>query len=332
MSKKSFFTGPFAPMCESYVAQKRASGLDYDQQAKLLRLFDNFCKGYEIKNYKITKEIALTWCKKRPNEADATRYGRVGEMQRFAQYLCQQGYPSYLLPALPKCGEQHVPYIFSVEELRRIFERLDTLAPTNLSPNRHLTMPLLFRMLYGCGLRISEALALLKSDVDLKDGLLHIRHGKNDRERIVPMSASLTEECRKYAQTVHKNTADSIPFFYTKEWSPYSKSAIGKFFRGILWDVGIPYRGKQLGPRVHDIRHTFCCHNIQKWAETGVPIYSKLLILSRYLGHSSISSTQYYLRLTAQAFPHIRDICEKELGGMYAPFSLAMGSEGLQDD
>ena len=56
-------------------------------------------------------------------------------------------------------------------------------------------MPLLFRMLYGCGLRISEALALLKSDVDLKDGVLHIRHGKNDRERIVPMSVSLTEEC-----------------------------------------------------------------------------------------------------------------------------------------
>ena len=55
MSKKPFFTGPFAPICESYVTQKRASGLDYDQQAKLLRLFDNFCKGYEIKNYKITK-------------------------------------------------------------------------------------------------------------------------------------------------------------------------------------------------------------------------------------------------------------------------------------
>ena len=91
MSKKPFFTGPFAPICESYVAQKRASGLDYNQQAKLLRLFDNFCKDYEIQSYTITKEIALTWCKKRPNEADATRYSRVSEMQRFAQYLCKQG-------------------------------------------------------------------------------------------------------------------------------------------------------------------------------------------------------------------------------------------------
>jgi len=77
--------------------------------------------------------------------------------------------------------------------------------------------------------------------------------------------------------------------------------------------------------------HTFCCHNIQKWAEARLPIYSNLLILSRYVGHTSISSTQYYLRLTAQAFPHIMDICEKNLGGMYAPFDLAMESEGLQD-
>lgn len=332
MNEKRYFTGPFAPLCEAFVVQKRASGLDYTQQAMLLRMFDNFCKGYEVQNYTITKEIATAWCKKRPNEKDITRHGRVGEMQRFAQYLCRQGYSSYLLPALPKRGETHTPYIFSTEELHHIFQRLDALAPTNASLNRHLTMPLLFRMLYGCGLRISEALSLLKGDVDLDNGVLHIRHGKNGCERLVPMSGTLTEECRKYMRSVHQTTSDSIPFFYTKTWTPYSKSTIEKFFRSILWDVGIPYRGTQLGPRVHDLRHTFCCHNIQRWAEDGLPIYSNLLVLSRYLGHTSISATQWYLRLTAQAFPHIRDICEKGLGGMYAPFDLAMESEGMQDD
>lgn len=329
MSKDCYFTGPFAPMCEAFVAQKRASGLDYTQQAMLLRMFDNFCKNYEIQNYAITQEIAVAWCKNRPNEKDITRHGRVGEMQRFAQYLCKQGYPSYLLPALPKRGETHTPYIFSKEELRRIFERLDELTPTNTSPNRHLIMPLLFRILYGCGLRISEALSLLKSDVDLDNGILHIRHGKNGHERFVPMSATLTKECCKYVQIVHKHTKDSAPLFYTKAGSHYSKSAIEKFFRDVLWDVGIPYRGTQLGPRVHDLRHTFCCHNIQKWAEAGLPIYSNLLILSHYVGHTSVSATQWYLHLTAQAFPHIRDICEKNLGGMYAPFDLNAGSEGM---
>lgn len=331
MSESRYFTGPFAPLCEAFVAQKRAAGLDYTQQAMLLRMFDNFCKGYEIEDYTITQEIATAWCQKRPNEKDVTRYGRVGEMQRFAQYLCRQGYPSYLLPALPNRGETHTPYIFSMDQLHNIFQRIDILPPTNASMNRHLAMPVLFRMLYGCGLRISEALSLLKSDVDLDNGVLHIQHGKNGCERLVPMSATLTEECRKYIRSAHQSTSDSIPLFYTKRWTPYSKSTIEKFFRGILWDVGIPYRGTQFGPRVHDLRHTFCCHNIQKWAEAGLPVYSNLLVLSRYLGHTSISATQWYLRLTAQAFPHIRDICEKELGGMYAPFNLAMESEGAQD-
>lgn len=313
-----YFTGPFAPMCESFVAQKRASGLIYKQQAMLLKMFDNFCKGYEILDYTITKEIATSWCQKRPNEKEPTRRSRVGEMQRFAVFLSKQGHPSYLLPALPKVGEQHVPYIFTKEEMAAIFEHLDRLEPTNVSPFRHFVYPLLFRMLYGCGLRISEALSLRRQDVDADNGVLHILHGKNDRERIVPMSASLAIRCRQYIRNVHQNTSADMPFFYTKEKKPYSKSAIGKAFRGFLWDVGIPYRGISLGPRVHDVRHTFVCHNIQKWAEAGIAISSRLPVLSKYLGHTSVSATQWYLRLTAETYPHIRQVCEAELGGMYA--------------
>lgn len=332
MSGNPYFTGPFAPKCEEFVVQKRASGLCYGQQAMLLRMFDNFCKSYQILNYSITKEVAIAWCQKRPNEKDPTRYSRIGEMQRFAQYLCKQGYPSYLLPGLPKRGENHLPYIFTKDELCAIFGRLDSLIPTNTSPNRHLVMPLLFRMLYGCGLRISEALSLLISDVDMDKGVLHIRHGKDDHERLIPMSDSLIVECIKYIAGAHQGTSNSTPFFYTKARDFYSKSAIEKFFRSILWDVGIPYRGKEFGPRVHNLRHTFSCHNIQKWAEMGLPIYSNLLILSRYLGHTSISATQWYLHLTAQVFPHIRSICEMALGGMYVPFDLQAENGGFYCD
>lgn len=315
---KPYFTGPFAPMCELFVAQKRASGLVYRQQAMLLRMFDNFCKGYEIQNFTVTKELAIAWCQKRVNEKDVTRRGRVGEMQRFSVFLSKQGYPSYLLPALPKQGEMHTPYIFTKDEMRRIFERLDALTFTNASPKRHLAYPLLFRILYGCGLRISEALSLTKGDVDAEKGMLHIRHGKNDRERIVPMSESLTIWCRQYLSEAHQSTSDELPFFYNKSHTGYSKSCISKAFKGFLWDIGIPYRGINLGPRVHDIRHTFVCHNIQRWAEEGTSIYSRLPVLSKYLGHTSIIATQWYLRLTAEVYPHIRQICESELGGMYA--------------
>jgi len=325
--RKTYFDGPFAPLCELFVTQKRAAGLQYNQQAMLLRMFDNFCKLYDIQNFTITEEIALAWCKQRPNEKEVSRHSRVSEMQRFSVFLTKQGYPSYLLAGLPKKGELHTPYIFSREEIGRIFQRLDKLEHTNTAPTRHLVFPLLIRILYGCGLRISEALALLKSDVNIEQGILHIRQGKNDRERIVPMSESLTDACRCYISAVHTNTACDAPFFYTKVRTAYTQSTITKQFKGFLWDVGIPYRGKDIGPRVHDLRHTFICHNIQRWAEQGIPIQRMLPILSKYVGHTAISATQWYLRLTPEIYPHLRDICERELGGMYASLTRFVGGE-----
>jgi integrase len=232
---------------------------------------------------------------------------------------------------LPKKGEIHTPYIFSKDEISRIFARLDSLEVTNVSPLRHLSFPLLFRILYGCGLRISEVLALQKRDVDANTGVLHIRRGKNDRERIVPMSATLTEICRRYLLTAHADTPDNTPLFYNKERAAYSESAIGKAFRGFLWDVGIPYCGKDTGPRVHDIRHTFICHNLQRWCEQDIPVQNMLPALSKYVGHTSISATQWYLRLTSEVYPHLREICERELGGMYADI-LNSRMEGVHNE
>lgn len=328
---ENYFNGPFSPLCELFVVQKRAAGLAYEQQAIQLRMFDNFCKNFEIKNYTITEEIALAWCKLRPNEKEVTRHGRVGEMQRFSSFLVKQGYPSYLLPNLPQKNQHHTPYIFSKEEMRSITQRLDSLEFTNAAPIRHFVFPLLIRLLYGSGLRISEALALQKKDVDAENGILHIRHGKNDRERLVPMSVSLSDACKGYLIVAHVDTVEDMPFFYTKAQTAYTRSAISKQFKGFLWDVGIPYRGKEFGPRVHDLRHTFICHNLQRWAEQGIPIQQMLPILSKYVGHTSIRATQWYLRLTPEIYPHLREICERELGGMYDGLSC-FGLEGNDDE
>mgnify|MGYP000844609605 CR=1 FL=1 len=312
----SYFSGPFAPMCEMFVAQKRATGKIYETQAKELRQFDNFCKDYNVIDFTVTEEIALAWYARRLNEKDSSRRDRLQVTQKFSEFLCKQGYPSYLFPVLPKRSEYHPPYIFNKTEIQKLFERLDALEPTNFSTG-HLVYPLLFRTLYGCGLRISEALTLRKEDVDIENGVLPIWHGKNDKERLVPISSSLREQFRDYWDKAHSETSDDIPFFYTKARSEYARSGISQNFKNFLWDVGITYRGKDLGPRVHDLRHTFVCHNIQAWAENGIPISSKLPILSKYLGHKSTMATQWYLRLTAETYPHIREICERELSGFY---------------
>jgi len=331
MMDTPYFTGPFAPMCEMFAAQKRAAGILYDSQAKRLRQFDNFCKEREIVEYSITEELMAAYSLRRLNESDNARRDRIYIVRAFADFLTRQGYPSYVIPELPKRGEPHKPYVFTKDEMRRIFNRLDELNPSSFT-TMPIMFPVLFRTLYGCGLRISEALSLTKGDVDIEAGTLNIRQGKNGHERINPMSASLVEEYRRFLLAEHSETGDDMPLLYNKNRESFARVTVDKQFRNILWDVGIPYLGPNAGPRVHDIRHTFMCHNIQAWAEAGIPIYSKLPILSKYVGHTSISATQWYLRLTAQAYPHIRKICENELGGMYAGILDTAGFKGVCDD
>ena len=143
MSAKKDFTGPFAPLCVKYVELKQAAGYDFKQQSRLLRCFDDFCKAYKIENYSITEDIAIAWSKQRPNESEVYRNSRIGVMQRFSQFLCMQGYPSYFLPSLPRAHSNHTPHIFTYDELHRIFYRLDDMQTTSAAPFRNLVMPVL---------------------------------------------------------------------------------------------------------------------------------------------------------------------------------------------
>ena len=302
------FTGPFAPMCELFVKQKRALGYKYESGYWILRSFDTFSKDYDVQNFSLTKELAQAWSLRRPNEGESHHSTRILEIQHFALFLSRQGYGSYMAPPHLYKRSNHTPYIFTHEEMGMIFKAADEMEPSPYSPLKHLMFPLLYRMLYGCGFRISELLHLLLYDVDTKKGVIHIRHGKNDNERFVPMSPSLLLRCSKYATTVHSGHTPDHPFFFKKDGKPYTVSNIEKHFRDLLWTAGIPYRGKELGPRVHDIRHTFVCHRLNQWALEDADLMALLPILSKYIGHASMSATQWYLRLTAEAYP---DITEK---------------------
>lgn len=320
--KNPYFTGPFAPMCELFVAQKRAIGKKYETGARRLKQFDSFAKDYEINDYQMTPELVNAYCKQRTTENANSRRERIYIMWTFAEFLAAQGYPSSCLPSdKPKPVAAHTPYIFTKEEMSAIFRQLDSMPITNFT-TRHIMFPMLFRILYGCGLRISEVLMLKKEDVDIENGIIYVQHGKGDKERIVVMSDSLCHKCSEFIAEAHAETDNNVPFFYTKQFSKLSTSSVNSGFREVLWNMGIPYYGKDVGPRVHDLRHTFICHNIQKWAEAGVPIYSKLPVLAKYVGHASTNATQWYIRLTAESYPHIRHVCENELGKIYDNISV----------
>jgi len=318
------FSGPFAPMCEAFVRQRRALGIGYNGQIWVLRRFDNFSKDFDIHDYKITKELSSAWMEKSPNESDSYYANRLYAIWHFADFLVQQGFDSYLSRFKLRRNSKHVPYIFTKDEMSRIFKALDKMQYSPCSPYKHIMFPVLYRVLYGCGLRISEALHLTLGDVDIDNLMLHVETSKNDKERLIPMSESLTRYCVALVNELHRNHSKSHLLFYSRDGKPYTVSNIEKHFSTLLWEVEIPYCGRNLGPRLHDIRHTFVCHRLNDWAKTGFDLMVGLPVLSKYLGHENVVGTQWYLKLTAEAYP---DVLEKlnaiaghvfpEVGGDY---------------
>ena len=166
-------------------------------------------------------------------------------------------------------------------------------------------MPVFFRMIYSCGLRCSEARLLKYENVDLENGVLQILNSKNDRSRVVPMPASLTERCRIYAEQVHFRPDENAWFFpgmYGREITPTNAY---HNFRRFLFQAEISHGGRGKGPRIHDFRHTFACRCLKRWSAEGRDLNAWLPVLKAYMGHDSFADTAYYLRLTADVYPEI---------------------------
>ena len=301
MSKKS----PFTDIIAEFIAFKRTGGYKYLEESGSLRRFDSFLADQSLREVKIDDETMDIWCRQNMWESRKSLSNRISTIRQFAIYTSNRGY-QVAIPDIVKNSKNRLftPFIFSNEEMHRIFNVIDNL-PDSERDNAHIVYPVLFRLLYGCGLRIGEALALKIRDVDLKNGILTIRHAKNDKARIVPMSGSLVKTCGEYSKKWLAGVSDDEYFLRKKYGGSRDKGTVGHLFRTILWRCGIPYYGKGKGPRLHDIRHTFCCHSIKKMSDNGIDLYCSLPVLSAFLGHTSIKSTEQYLRLTAEVYPEI---------------------------
>ncbi len=311
MSKEIVYKSIFAELIAGYIEENRAVGYKFLKASSLLKQFDTLVYREQWTEMKLSKQLVLLWTKKRPNETESNRCHRISIIRGFAKYLVRLSYEAYIFPPGMVTVERYsyVPYIFSKTELKNIFKICDNYPASNTSPKRHLILPLLFRMLYGCGLRISEALKLKLNDVDLKKGTLFIHEAKFGKERIIPMAATLTERCCKYTYKVH-NLESSNPFFFPSPFGGYyDESTIYVLFRDILWKAGISHSGK--GPRLHDIRHSFSVHCLKKWVLNKGDLTSLLPYLSAYLGHVDLRGTQHYLRLTADLYPEIIALVEQ---------------------
>jgi integrase/recombinase XerD len=311
-SRTSDFKSILGEIIAGYIKEMRACGYKYIKGASLLKQFDTLAAKENLSEVKLPKKLVLLWTKKRPNETDSTINGRISTARRLARYMVRLGHKAFIYPAaaVKIARYSYIPYIFSKEELRKIFTVCDNYPVSRFSPNRHIILPLLLRMLYGCGLRISEALNLKVGDIDPVRGTLLIRDTKFKKERIVPMAETLTRCCRIYLDKIHKFSTPGTFFFPSPYGGSYKVSTAYKLFREVLWKAGISHSGK--GPRLHDIRHSHAVGCLKRWVMDKKDITNLLPYLSAYLGHNDLRGTQHYLRLTADLYPDIINSVEDE--------------------
>lgn len=309
MSNRAFrpcFHSALGPLMEQFVQAKQACGYRYCAGGAMLMRFDRFLSGETLPLHELPWAITRKWLEKQPCESAQSQQKRITVVRQFAKFLCQLGYPAYVPNGVigARLCNNFCPRILTHFEVRQLLNASDHIPPTARSPLRHLILPEIFRLLYGCGLRLGEALHLRVADVDLGQGILTIRDTKFGKDRLIPPAIPLIQRLQKYAADLGSRGSDEW-FFPSERGGAWAIETIYHLFRKLLLECGISHGGKGKGPRVHDLRHTFAVHVLQHWYEEGVDIDAKLPILAAYLGHQSINGTQRYLHLTTELFPEI---------------------------
>ncbi len=305
------------------VAEKRSVGYKYVAEERVLCRFCAFCSA-RFPGLDAPSEAAVeAWVAAAQERGvkPATLQALVAPLRELARWLARRGVPAYVLPAgmLPR-PSRYVPHIYTDEELEALFAQTDRCHYCSAVPFRHLVMPVLFRTIYACGLRASEARLLRFADVDIDAGVVQVRDAKGGKDRQVPVSEPLRRRLAGYHAQIAGRTGGEW-FFPGASSGPLTVGNIDRNFRRFLWQARISHGGRGHGPRVHDLRHAFAVHNLRGWFARGEDVGALLPVLQTYMGHASPNDTAYYLRLTAESYPHITAQVRRVIGDVVPPIT-----------
>ena len=294
---KYIFESNFANDIDSYIRLRTSLGNMEDTFARRLKSFDSHCIQYYPDDHILTQEICESWCTLRENEKPATLQLRTRILRDFSKYLRSLGREVYVIPdGYIGKPARYLPYIYTDDELSTFFESADSIKPHKLSPLREYIIPVLFRMLYCCGLRPQEIPLLAVSDVNLDNGMIRITDSKRHKDRFVVMSQDLQTLCKEYSCHMEYLIPGRKYFFQFKPDSCCSVRWVQAQFYRCWRNIGKEFSNDH-HPRVYDFRHNFATRVIRSWMNEGLDVMSKLPYLSSYMGHESIEYTAYYIHL-----------------------------------
>lgn len=309
MSKSYFYSSVFATYIEEYIKQRRLSGFSFDAQSYRLYKFDQYCNKNQVNEHILNKQLFDNWSIKSPNESKTTQSGRLSTIRGFCIYLNTIGITAYIPHHFSKC-EKVVPHLMNDEEIKSFFKQVDnykTLSTVSSFKRLEKEYKILFRLIYCCGLRNSEACNLKFSDVDNDNAMLTIIHSKGDKDRVVYMSNSISDlcgYCKKFL--VEILGVEPFWFFPGREIdTPIPNTSVDRKFNE-FWNKSIYAKECDKKPTVHCLRHSFVIKRMNLWMAQGFDLNVMMPYLSHYLGHSSPEETYYYFHQVQEIFETIK--------------------------
>lgn len=302
-----------------YVAVRRALGTKLAEPAATLGQFVSFLE--RERSSRITTELALRWSMEPQGVQRATWARRLSMVRQFAKWLNASD-PQIEVPAYRLIlgrRRRNKPHIFTDAEIDRLMAEAGRLrSSTGL---RSLTYTTLIGLLASTGLRPGEALALDKSDVDLKNGILSIRQTKFGKSRFVPIDPSTCTALTEYAERRDALCLQprSPAFLLSERGKRLLGGPVRRTFASISSAIGLRPRmiGKRCGrgPRLQDFRHSFATQRLVEWYRAGLDVERELPKLSTYLGHVEVGLTYWYI----EAVPELLALANKRLGTVHLP-------------
>jgi integrase len=305
---------------QRYLEIRRNLGYDLSTSERVLKQFVSFL---ETKNEPhITTDLFLQWKQVFGKASQSTWGRRLGMVRLFASWLHSMDALHEIPPQalIPSHHRRKQPYIYTDDEIRRIIEAASLLSSKN--GLREITYPAFFGLVSVTGLRISEAISLNNQDVDLQNGIITLFNGKNGKDRILPVT-----ECTKNHLKEYSRKRDRLlghipePFFVSEEGIRLTDCAVRYNFVVVCKMIGLraeqPFYKHGVGPRIHDLRHTFAVKVMINWYKEGKNIDQEMLKLVTYLGHKSVTHTYWYIEavpeLLALASQRAENYMDKEV-------------------
>ena len=275
---------------EDYLRLRRALGFKLERAGHLLPQLVAYLEAAGAAT--VTSELAIAWARL-PGHTQPNHWAqRLAVARGFARYLRALDPATEVPPAgvFPTRRHRPTPFLWS-RDICRLLQGARALPP----PLRAATYEALFGLLATCGMRVGEAVGLDRDDVDLRAGVITIRHAKFDRPRLVPLHPTVTEALSRYVAERDRlcPRPRARAFFVSSAGTRLDRSGVAKTLRKITTSLGM--RTESVHPRAHDLRHSFAVDTLIRWQHSGLSVDEHIATLSTYLGHLSPADTYWYL-------------------------------------